>query len=219
MYRPARGGVSPSPYKQSYEGGDVVTFTYRNSSAGKTIRVFCTSSGTWSGPSSLLEALWKDEVKSKGENKASFLRCWLKFCQTRILVSLAFAVVGTLNFLRIIVALIPYATRILGEVRVSFTRLKHCDEIVAFEDGGIVERGHHDELLLQNGYYKDMMDKFHYHTNTSMEKQSNRLIDAVTKHNSVITFDNSYSITLDSNRDGSSCHTFCYFKEYLKYIS
>ncbi|CAG2238211.1 ABCC5 [Mytilus edulis] len=49
--------------------------------------------------------------------------------------------------------------------------LKHCDEIVAFEDGGIVERGHHDELLLQNGYYKDMMDKFHYHTNTSMEKQ------------------------------------------------
>ncbi|VDI48339.1 ATP-binding cassette, subfamily C (CFTR/MRP), member 5 [Mytilus galloprovincialis] len=49
--------------------------------------------------------------------------------------------------------------------------LKHCDEIVAFEDGGIVERGHHDELLLQNGYYKNMMDKFHYHTNTSMEKQ------------------------------------------------
>ncbi|CAC5382413.1 ABCC5 [Mytilus coruscus] len=49
--------------------------------------------------------------------------------------------------------------------------LKHCDEIVAFEDGGIVEKGHHDELLLQNGYYKEMMDKFHYHTNTSMEKQ------------------------------------------------
>ncbi|XP_052077881.1 ATP-binding cassette sub-family C member 5-like [Mytilus californianus] len=49
--------------------------------------------------------------------------------------------------------------------------LKHCDEIVAFEDGGIVERGYHDELLLQNGYYKEMMDKFHYHTNTSMEKQ------------------------------------------------
>ena len=50
--------------------------------------------------------------------------------------------------------------------------LKHCDEIVVFEDGGIVERGHHDELMDGNGYYKNMMDKFHYHTNPSIEKQS-----------------------------------------------
>ncbi|CAC5378781.1 unnamed protein product [Mytilus coruscus] len=45
------------------------------------------------------------------------------FCFLCCLVD-AFAVVGTLNFLRIIVALIPYATRILGEARVSFARLK-----------------------------------------------------------------------------------------------
>lgn len=44
-----------------------------------------------------LEALWKDEVKSKGENKASFLRCWLKFCQTRILVSLVIVAVNALS--------------------------------------------------------------------------------------------------------------------------
>ncbi|CAC5410403.1 CSMD [Mytilus coruscus] len=57
--RPARGGVSPSPYKQSYNVGEVVTFTCssqmsRTRIRGKRIRVTCTLSGGWSGPSSLV---------------------------------------------------------------------------------------------------------------------------------------------------------------------
>ncbi|XP_052077967.1 mucin-5AC-like [Mytilus californianus] len=57
--RPARGGVSPSPYKQSYNVGEVVTFTCisqmsRTRSRGKIIRVTCTLSGGWSGPSFLV---------------------------------------------------------------------------------------------------------------------------------------------------------------------
>ncbi|XP_048775785.2 ATP-binding cassette sub-family C member 5-like [Ostrea edulis] len=36
----------------------------------------------------------------------------------------AFSVVGTLNFLRVIVSFVPYATRTLGESKVSFARMK-----------------------------------------------------------------------------------------------
>lgn len=36
----------------------------------------------------------------------------------------AFAVIGTLNFLRVIVSFIPFATRALGESKVSFERMK-----------------------------------------------------------------------------------------------
>jgi len=36
----------------------------------------------------------------------------------------AFAVIGAMNFLRIIVALIPFAMRAYGEVKVSFERLR-----------------------------------------------------------------------------------------------
>jgi hypothetical protein len=36
----------------------------------------------------------------------------------------AFAVVGTLNFLRVIVSFVPFATRTLGECKVSFARMK-----------------------------------------------------------------------------------------------
>ncbi|KAK3100459.1 hypothetical protein FSP39_020430 [Pinctada imbricata] len=41
-----------------------------------------------------------------------------------IKASTAFAVVGTLNFLRIIVAFIPFAIRMIGECRVSFKRME-----------------------------------------------------------------------------------------------
>ncbi|KAJ8298100.1 hypothetical protein KUTeg_024631 [Tegillarca granosa] len=38
--------------------------------------------------------------------------------------STAFAVIGTLNFLRVIVAMMPFASRTLGEANVSFQRMK-----------------------------------------------------------------------------------------------
>ena len=42
-----------------------------------------------------------------------------------MLISLqAFAVIGTMNFLRVIVALIPFAMRSYGEAKVSFSRIE-----------------------------------------------------------------------------------------------
>lgn len=41
----------------------------------------------------------------------------------------AFSVVGTLNFLRVIVSFVPYATRTLGESKVSFARMKVRDNV------------------------------------------------------------------------------------------
>jgi ATP-binding cassette subfamily B protein len=37
--------------------------------------------------------------------------------------------------------------------------VKHADQIVVLRDGRIVERGTHDELLLQGGYYSDLYQK------------------------------------------------------------
>jgi ATP-binding cassette subfamily B multidrug efflux pump len=37
--------------------------------------------------------------------------------------------------------------------------VKHADQIVVLRDGGIVERGTHDELLRQGGYYCDLYQK------------------------------------------------------------
>ena len=36
--------------------------------------------------------------------------------------------------------------------------LQHADEILLLEDGRIIERGNHDELLAQNGHYKQLWD-------------------------------------------------------------
>ena len=36
----------------------------------------------------------------------------------------AFAVIGTMNFLRVIVALIPFALRSYGEAKVSYSRME-----------------------------------------------------------------------------------------------
>ena len=36
--------------------------------------------------------------------------------------------------------------------------LQHADEILLLEDGQIIERGNHDELLAQNGHYKQLWD-------------------------------------------------------------
>ena len=36
--------------------------------------------------------------------------------------------------------------------------LLHADEIIVLEDGEIIERGNHDDLLSQNGHYKNLWD-------------------------------------------------------------
>ena len=37
--------------------------------------------------------------------------------------------------------------------------VKHCDEIIVLEDGKIIERGNHQDLLLQKGYYADLHER------------------------------------------------------------
>ncbi|XP_069129781.1 ATP-binding cassette sub-family C member 5-like [Argopecten irradians] len=39
--------------------------------------------------------------------------------------------------------------------------LRHCDEIVVIKEGKIAERGHHADLISQDGYYGSMMGQFH----------------------------------------------------------
>jgi len=36
--------------------------------------------------------------------------------------------------------------------------IRHADEIIVLQKGEIVERGNHDELLLQNGFYKKLVE-------------------------------------------------------------
>ena len=36
--------------------------------------------------------------------------------------------------------------------------IKNSDEILVMKEGHIVERGRHDELIAQNGYYKKLND-------------------------------------------------------------
>jgi subfamily B ATP-binding cassette protein MsbA len=36
--------------------------------------------------------------------------------------------------------------------------IRHADEIIVLQKGNIVERGNHDELLAQNGYYKKLIE-------------------------------------------------------------
>jgi subfamily B ATP-binding cassette protein MsbA len=36
--------------------------------------------------------------------------------------------------------------------------IRHADEIIVLQKGTIVERGNHDTLLAQNGYYRKLID-------------------------------------------------------------
>jgi subfamily B ATP-binding cassette protein MsbA len=36
--------------------------------------------------------------------------------------------------------------------------IRHADEIIVLQKGNIVERGNHEELLAQNGYYKKLIE-------------------------------------------------------------
>ena len=36
--------------------------------------------------------------------------------------------------------------------------IRHADEIIVLQKGTIVERGNHDQLLAQNGYYKKLIE-------------------------------------------------------------
>ena len=36
--------------------------------------------------------------------------------------------------------------------------IRHADEIIVLQKGDIVERGNHDELIAQNGYYKKLIE-------------------------------------------------------------
>ena len=36
--------------------------------------------------------------------------------------------------------------------------IRHADEIIVLQKGSIVERGNHDQLLAENGYYRKLID-------------------------------------------------------------
>jgi subfamily B ATP-binding cassette protein MsbA len=36
--------------------------------------------------------------------------------------------------------------------------IRHADEIIVLQKGDIVERGNHDALIAQNGYYRKLID-------------------------------------------------------------
>ncbi len=36
--------------------------------------------------------------------------------------------------------------------------IRHADEIIVLQKGKIVERGNHEQLLAQNGFYKKLVD-------------------------------------------------------------
>lgn len=36
--------------------------------------------------------------------------------------------------------------------------IRHADEIIVLQKGMIVERGNHEELLAQNGFYRKLVD-------------------------------------------------------------
>jgi len=36
--------------------------------------------------------------------------------------------------------------------------LQHADEIIVLDDGAIIERGNHDDLLALNGHYRNLWE-------------------------------------------------------------
>ena len=54
----------------------------------------------------------------------------------------------------------------------TYQYLKHCDDVAVMDDGSIVERGRHEELLANNGLYSDMFKIFDTTTIKATEKKS-----------------------------------------------
>lgn len=52
---------------------------------------------THSFPQNRLARLWNDEVNKHGKEKASFLRVWLKFAKTRIIVTLVIIAINAVS--------------------------------------------------------------------------------------------------------------------------
>lgn len=52
---------------------------------------------TRSFPKNRLARLWNDEVNKHGKEKASFLRVWLKFAKTRIIVTLVIIAINAVS--------------------------------------------------------------------------------------------------------------------------
>lgn len=48
-------------------------------------------------PKNRLARLWNDEVNKRGKEKASFLRVWLKFAKTRIIVTLVIIAINAVS--------------------------------------------------------------------------------------------------------------------------
>jgi ATP-binding cassette subfamily B protein len=61
------------------------------------------------------------------------------------------------KILRRLTTVMRERTSIIISHRVSTVR--HADQIVVLQDGGIVERGTHEELLARGGYYYDLYQK------------------------------------------------------------
>ena len=51
-----------------------------------------------------------------------------------------------------------YKDRLLGIIIPGQVAIRHADEIIVLQKGKIVERGTHDSLMVQDGFYKKLVD-------------------------------------------------------------